>query len=179
MSSGRVSRFPSPRAAPLRPMTREEFADLPLGERIKHVRKKHGPTQAKFADLLGTTANRVNAWERGRSVPGEEYAEKIAALEGCPASVFQPATRPPFDLQTALAQIIALIETGTARRHAWSDALEAELKDQLASQTALLAQLATMADELRKANGELVDVATDLRAAISELQQQVQRRRRA
>lgn len=75
----------------MRHVTAEELAAAPLSDRIAYVVKTYGPTQEKFAQKLGTSRERVNAWANGRSEPGDEYAAAIATISGLPVALFAAA----------------------------------------------------------------------------------------
>jgi transcriptional regulator with XRE-family HTH domain len=51
----------------------------------------HG-NQTEFAALMGTSRERVNRWVNGRSVPNDDYAEKLAALDGLSPDLFTGET---------------------------------------------------------------------------------------
>lgn len=128
--------YPSVRmCGKVRHVTREELERLPLNERIRYMVKAFGGnSQRQFAERLGTSRERVNRWARGKEAPGEEYATKIAALGGFPASLFMKP--PALDMSAEVAQ-------------------------QLVQQSSLLGELVAAAEELRQLIAELREVALD------------------
>ncbi|WP_086348051.1 helix-turn-helix domain-containing protein [Candidatus Enterococcus clewellii] len=54
---------------------------IEVGNRIKHIRKKHNYSMAAFAKLVGnSSASTVNNWEKGNNLPKADRLEKIALL---------------------------------------------------------------------------------------------------
>lgn len=135
-------------------MTRDELAALPLADRIKHVRRTHGGTQMAFAALLGTSANRVNAWERGRSAPGEEYAAKIAALEpDYTPDLFAPPEQPDpimAELAAIRAQFAGAVEDRKRNDALMEERLQKALADPLARLAEVARDLAALVNGLRE-----------------------------
>lgn len=47
---------------------------------IKALRLRHGVSQAELAEAIGTTQQRVSAWETGRNVPGTMACKLLSSL---------------------------------------------------------------------------------------------------
>jgi transcriptional regulator with XRE-family HTH domain len=54
--------------------------NMSFQEQFKYQRELRGWSQAKMAEELATTPNRISAWERGVSLPSAYFREKICAL---------------------------------------------------------------------------------------------------
>lgn len=52
--------------------------DMPIGERIKALRKGAGLSQSELAERVGTDARQVSRYENGRITPSLEVAARIA-----------------------------------------------------------------------------------------------------
>jgi len=57
-----------------------------FAQRLRYEREMYGWSQAKLAELLGTTANTVGNWERGITLPSPHFRERLYALLGKTAS---------------------------------------------------------------------------------------------
>lgn len=55
---------------------------MQLKERIKELRRKHGLSQAKFAQKIGVSPGNVGDWETGKSAPGAAALANIAKAFG-------------------------------------------------------------------------------------------------
>ncbi|WP_126595770.1 helix-turn-helix domain-containing protein [Dictyobacter aurantiacus] len=51
-----------------------------FAEIVKHQREMRGWSQARMAEELGTTPNRISSWERNVSVPSAYFREKLCSL---------------------------------------------------------------------------------------------------
>lgn len=49
-----------------------------LSERIYELRKENGLTQKQLAEKVGTTADSIYSWEKGRSEPSSDYLVRLA-----------------------------------------------------------------------------------------------------
>jgi transcriptional regulator with XRE-family HTH domain len=59
------------------------------GETVRLLRKARGLSQDQLGAELGTSRQRVIAWEKEKNSISEEYAEKLAAWSGRPIGVFR------------------------------------------------------------------------------------------
>jgi len=59
---------------------REDQAPMPLGERIRQLRKETGWSQAELADKIGVDAGRVSRYEAGRITPSAEALIRLAQV---------------------------------------------------------------------------------------------------
>ncbi|GCE18483.1 helix-turn-helix domain-containing protein [Dictyobacter kobayashii] len=55
----------------------ESFQQKNFSEVVKYQREIRGWSQARMAEELGTTPNRISSWERGVSVPSAYFREKL------------------------------------------------------------------------------------------------------
>lgn len=53
---------------------------MPLGERVKELRKEMGWSQAELADKVGTDARQVSRYENGRITPSLDVLARIAEV---------------------------------------------------------------------------------------------------
>lgn len=53
---------------------------IPFPRLLKQQRTLRGWSQARMAEELGTTPNRISAWERGESLPSAYFREKLCTL---------------------------------------------------------------------------------------------------
>ena len=53
---------------------------MPLGERIRQLRKEAGWSQAELAEKIGADAGRVNKYEAGRMAPAAETLVRLAEV---------------------------------------------------------------------------------------------------
>ena len=60
-----------------------------LAAQIRAARKRRKFSQERLAGLLGTSRERVNAWENGRSWPSERFAVKLSEALGLPPELFE------------------------------------------------------------------------------------------
>ena len=74
---------------------------VPLGDRIRNLRKLRGLTLAELAKALNVSKPTVWAWEQGRAVPTPDRFEKIASVLGATAA----ALRTGIDTDAALALV--------------------------------------------------------------------------
>jgi transcriptional regulator with XRE-family HTH domain len=51
--------------------------DVLIGRNLKRIREKHGLSQAQLAELIGTTPQRLSAYETGRDGMGKAYMERV------------------------------------------------------------------------------------------------------
>lgn len=58
----------------------EECPAMPLGERIRQLRKEAGWSQAELADKIGADAGRVNKYEAGRMAPAADTLVHLAEV---------------------------------------------------------------------------------------------------
>lgn len=61
---------------------------LRVGTRLRKIRKFHGLTQERLAELADLSVDAVSALERGRALPSFETLEKLAAALGVPIHHF-------------------------------------------------------------------------------------------
>lgn len=47
------------------------------------MRKNHGYTQVKLAELLGVDQSTVSLWESGKTAPNRKTASRLAAIFEC------------------------------------------------------------------------------------------------
>ena len=72
------------------------------------VRRARGKLSLdRFAEELGTSRQRVIAWEKGRSLPSEQYAVQIAERAGVDPSAF---ARSPDSLQDQFTSVYELLD---------------------------------------------------------------------
>src|SRR5260221_13653052 len=50
--------------------------------RLKQERDRRGWTQSQLAEQVGTTQTNVSRWEKGETVPGPYYRQRLGALFG-------------------------------------------------------------------------------------------------
>src|SRR5438477_2534384 len=50
--------------------------------RLKQERERRGWTQSQLAEHIGTTQTNVSRWEKGETVPGPYYRQRLGALFG-------------------------------------------------------------------------------------------------
>jgi transcriptional regulator with XRE-family HTH domain len=53
---------------------------MPLGERIKELRKEHGWSQGELADKVGTDARQISRYENGRITPSLDAVARMAEV---------------------------------------------------------------------------------------------------
>ena len=58
----------------------EDCPAMPLGERIRQLRKEAGWSQAELAEKIGADAGRVNKYEAGRMAPAAESLVRLAEV---------------------------------------------------------------------------------------------------
>ncbi len=58
----------------------EDCSAMPLGERIRQLRKEAGWSQAELAEKIGADAGRVNKYEAGRMAPAAETLVRLAEV---------------------------------------------------------------------------------------------------
>lgn len=58
----------------------EDCPAMPLGERIRQLRKEAGWSQAELAERIGADAGRVNKYEAGRMAPAAETLARLAEV---------------------------------------------------------------------------------------------------
>lgn len=58
------------------------------GEVIRDLREEKGLTQDKLGALIGAGGNLVSRWERGKSVPGSYYLQKLSEFFEKPIDYF-------------------------------------------------------------------------------------------
>lgn len=98
-------------------MTCEELLTLSLRKRIEWLRSADGPfgkvvSHDTLAERLGTKRQTIINWERG-AVP-KLYADKLAALTGCPRETWLPRQDEPLDRDSSavlLRELLATVET--------------------------------------------------------------------
>lgn len=128
--------------------TEEELLRLPIGERIRHVRREIlGVTQEAFARQLGVSGRTVKRWEASFIAPTRENAEKIAALANLASEIFYPdeteESEPIIELRQMITGMEKMLVTVTR------EMIETlgEMSAQLARQTDLLAKLEEKVDD--------------------------------
>lgn len=58
----------------------EDHAAMPLGERIRELRKQAGWSQAELAEKIGVDAGRVSRYEAGRITPSAEALVRLGEV---------------------------------------------------------------------------------------------------
>lgn len=53
---------------------------MPIGERIRQLRKEHGWSQAELGQKIGTDAGRISRYEGGRITPSLDAAIRLAQV---------------------------------------------------------------------------------------------------
>lgn len=89
--------------------------EMPLGERIKQLRKERGWSQAELGEHLGTDSQRVSRYENERITPSIDMLVRLAealdvsvdylVIETAPR---RPLTGPDHDLADRVADLAAL-----------------------------------------------------------------------
>jgi len=54
--------------------------DMPLGERVKELRKERGWSQGELADKVGTDARQISRYENGRITPSLDVVARLAEV---------------------------------------------------------------------------------------------------
>ena len=54
--------------------------DMPLGERVKELRKEHGWSQGELAERVGTDARQISRYENGRITPSLDVVARLAEV---------------------------------------------------------------------------------------------------
>lgn len=93
-----------------------------FSEIVKYQREMRGWSQARMAEELGTTPNRISSWERNVSIPSAYFREKLCARLDMDAHelglVLSPPPTTPTDLPetqpTALTPIMEMSEVAAA-----------------------------------------------------------------
>lgn len=92
--------------------------DMPLGERIKELRKEHAWSQGDLAERIGSDARQVSRYENGRITPSLDALARIAETLNVSLDylVFDNAARRPLHspttgLEDRLAAIAQLDDT--------------------------------------------------------------------
>lgn len=62
------------------PANKKDFRTA--ASRLKHERERHGWTQSEVAERIGTTQVNISRWEKGTTVPGPYYRQKLGVLFG-------------------------------------------------------------------------------------------------
>lgn len=63
------------------------------GEAVRQLRKERGLSHDQLAAVLGTSRQRIIAWEKGDSAISDKYAHGLAAWSGRPLNVFLAETQ--------------------------------------------------------------------------------------
>lgn len=73
-------------------------SDMPLGDRIRTIRKEHNWSQGDLANKIGADAGQISRYENGKMTPGAAAVVKIAeALNiSCDYLLTDHAPRQPF-----------------------------------------------------------------------------------
>lgn len=58
----------------------EDCGAMPLGERVRQLRKEAGWSQAELAEKIGADPGRVNKYEAGRMAPAAETLVRLAEV---------------------------------------------------------------------------------------------------
>lgn len=58
-------------------ITEMEDIDILIGKNLKRIRERAGLSQLKLALLIGTTPQRISAYETGRDGMGKDYMERV------------------------------------------------------------------------------------------------------
>lgn len=94
---------------------------MPLGERVKELRKEMGWSQGELADKVGTDARQVSRYENGRITPSLDVVARIAEVLNVSLDhlVFEDVPRrrlhtPENALGDRLGQVAELPETDLA-----------------------------------------------------------------
>ncbi len=87
-------------------------------QHLRYERERRGWSQQEVADKVGTTPLSVSRWERGETVPGPHFREKLGEVFGkSPYELGLVAERPPASLSTGPSPVpdttTALAETHT------------------------------------------------------------------
>jgi transcriptional regulator with XRE-family HTH domain len=53
---------------------------MPLGERMKELRKQHGWSQGELAEKVGTDARQISRYENGRITPSLDVVARLAEV---------------------------------------------------------------------------------------------------
>jgi len=88
----------------------EEGVAMPLGERIRELRKEHGWSQAELGEKVAADSQRISRYENGRLTPSLAAAVRLAeALDvSVDYLVIEGASRRPLtDADSTLAQHLA------------------------------------------------------------------------
>ena len=82
------------------PRPRHADDDPDFGRRLRHLRERHGMTQAEVAEKLEMSADGYRHWEHGRSKGAKQRMPSIAAVYGLtyPELLIQMGLVPPDDL---------------------------------------------------------------------------------
>lgn len=92
--------------------------DMPLGERIKELRKEHAWSQGDLAERIGSDARQVSRYENGRITPSLDALARIAETLNVSLDYFvfddaarRPLHSPTTGLEDRLAAIAQLDNT--------------------------------------------------------------------
>src|SRR5271165_1286089 len=86
--------------------------DMPLGERVKELRKERGWSQSELAEKVGTDARQISRYENGRITPSLDVVARLAEVFNISLDylVVEGAERRPLHVQDhGLGERLALL----------------------------------------------------------------------
>ena len=87
--------------------------NMPLGERIKELRKEHGWSQGELAEHIGGDARQISRYENGRITPSVEVLIRLAEVMNVSIDylVIEGACRRPLHMADhGIAERLAVLE---------------------------------------------------------------------
>ena len=95
--------------------------DMPIGERIKELRKEHGWSQGELAEHVGGDARQISRYENGRITPSLDAVARIAEVLNVSLDylVIENAPRRPLHItDNGIAERLGVLDELTAEDRA-------------------------------------------------------------